>query len=152
MQSLASFLVFVFQLLVGPTATDAKQFSLLKGEWVVERAMSDGAELPAQEWKGKKVVFAGTDSKTLANSAALDGRLRTKGNMAWIETKTVTMCSGDRTDQTLKADDEYSCSFEVKGKTMKLLMAKVTDPSHRGPRPIGESKGEGGILLFLRKS
>ncbi|MBC8066241.1 MAG: hypothetical protein H7Y17_15525, partial [Chlorobia bacterium] len=95
MQSLSVFLIFVFQLAVGPTDVDARQFSQLKGEWVIERAMSDGQELPPADWKGKKVVFASTESKTLANSIAFNGRLRTKGKMAWIETKTVTTCSGD---------------------------------------------------------
>jgi hypothetical protein len=152
LQTIGAFLVLVFHLAVGPTATDAKQFAQLKGEWTVERVMSEGTELPAEEWKGKKVVFEATESKAKTNTMLFDGRLRTKGKMAWLETKTVTLCSGDRADQIVKMDQEYSCSFEVSGKAMKLFLARVTDPSHRGPRPVGDSKGEGGVLFFLRRS
>lgn len=151
LQTISAFLILVFQLAVGPTATDTKQFAQLKGEWTVEKVMSEGAELPAEEWKGKKVVFAAAESKSKANSALLGGRLRTKGNMAWLETKSVTLCSSEKIEEAVKIDQEYSCSFEITGKKMKLFIARVTDPSHRGPRPVAESKGEGGILLFLRK-
>lgn len=148
LQSIGAFLVLVFQLVVGPTEVDARQFSQLKGEWTIERAVSEGTELPAADWKGKKVVFASAESKSLANSIAFSGRLRTKGRMAWLETKSVTKCSGD---QLVRADEEYSTSFEVTGKTMKLLISRVTELGHRGPRPLAENKGEGGILFFLKR-
>lgn len=151
MLSLGTFLIYMFQLAVGPTPTDAKQFALLKGEWQIERIVSEGIELPVDEWKGKKVVFAATDSKLKENSAAYGGRLRTKGNMAWLETKTVTFFSGGPKPVANTEEQEYSCAYQIDGKKMKLLMAKVTSPSDRGPRPITETKEDKGILFYLKR-
>ncbi len=139
----------MFQLAVGPTATDARQFALLKGEWQIERAISDGVELPAKEWKGKKVAFVSGKATAPKDSATLAGRLRTKGNMAWLETKTVAFNPAKA--KPTQVEEEYSTAFEIKGKQMKLLLTKVDNPSQRGPRPVAESKGEGGILLFLKR-
>lgn len=151
MLSLGTFLIYMFQLAVGPTPTDAKQFALLKGEWRIERVVSEGVDLPESEWKGKKVVFAAADSKQKDKSAAYAGRLRTKGNMAWIETKTVTYFTTTTPASTASSDEEYSCAYQVDGKKMKLLMNKVSSPSDRGPRPITETKEDRGILFYLKR-
>lgn len=149
MISLGSFVVFLFQLSVGPTASDARQFALLKGEWQIVRAISEGVELPAKQWSGKKVSFVQGEVNAPKNSATLAGRLRTKGNMAWLETHTITLNRGNSVAN--KVETEYSTAFQVDGKNMKLLLTKVSNPSQRGPRPVEESKGEGGILLYLKR-
>lgn len=151
MLSLGTFLIYMFQLAIGPTPTDAKQFALLKGEWRIERVVSEGVDLPESEWKGKKVVFAAADAKQKDKSAAFAGRLRTKGNMAWVETKTVTYFTDGPKSVTQTAEEEYSCAYQVDGKKMKLLMNKVSSPSDRGPRPITETKDDKGILFYLKR-
>lgn len=151
MLSLGTFLVYMFQLAVGPTPTDAKQFALLKGEWQIERVVSEGVDLPVSDYKGKKVVFAAADAKQKDKSAAFAGRLRTKGNMAWLETKTVTVNTVDGKLESKTVEEEYSCAYQIDGKRMKLLMARVTNPSDRGPRPITETKEDKGILFYLKR-
>jgi hypothetical protein len=136
---------------VGPTENDARQFAALKGEWVVEGAMADGKELAAEQWKGKSVAFATGTFRSPENSATLSGRLRTKGRMAWLETKTFTFATNDAAKAPVILNDEYCTSFQIDGNKMRLLLIKVTKLGQRGPRPVAESKGEDGILYFLRR-
>ncbi len=152
MQTISAFLLFIFNLAVGPAASDAKQYELLKGDWVIEKVISDGKVLPAKEWKGKKVSFFTDETAVAKGSATFGGRLRTKGNMAWLETKTITIppTQGTGTEPTV-LEEEYSGAYEIEGKKMTLLLTRVTDPSKRGPRPVKESKGEDGALLFFLK-
>lgn len=151
MLSLGTFLVYMFQLAVGPTATDAKQFELLKGEWQIERVVSEGVVLPAKDYKGRTIVFAGTDQGSVDGGVVQAGRLRTKGNMAWLETRIATMAFVDGKQVPQVVEQEYSSAYQIDGKKMKLLMNKVTSPSDRGPRPITETKEDKGILFYLKR-
>lgn len=149
MQAISTFLILIFHLSVGPA--ESKAFKSLQGDWIVQQAFVEGKELPGQDWKGKVVSFRSEEVDPISpQSVLLGGRLRVKGNMSWIETKSLGRC-----DDKGHLDDpdsvEYSSSYEISGNEMKLLLTKVTAPNHRGPRPLAESKGEGGILLLLKR-
>lgn len=148
MQAIGAFLILIFQLSVGQA--ESKTFKQIGGDWIIDRVFVDGKEAPREEWQGKKVRFESESEQEPKQSLLLFGRLRVKGNMAWIETKSLKRFD-DKGECASANELEYSSSFEVQGKTMKLLLAPVTQPSHRGPRPLADSKGEGGILLFLKR-